>query len=218
MAEKLIEINADDVVRVANELKEIPDKILPAIARVVNRTMDGAITQIKKEVSSEYTIKQKDVADSFTKKRGGGRTRATADNLTSTATSAGGQTGLYKFKHLPAKTPPKQRYRKPVRVKIKKQGGEIVVRHNKNLAFMQDVETNNKRNESDPNLDVIFAREGKKRLPIKKLHALSVPQMISDKDGRKPTIVKVQKAAAERLEKEIPREINYRLQKAGKKK
>jgi hypothetical protein len=208
MATEVIKIDASDVEKVVGELQKVPKEILPAVSRIVNRTMDGTMTQIKKGIAAEYTIKQKDIASAATKKRGGGRKRATVNDLSSSVIFAGGQTGLYKFKHKPLKTPVRQKYRSPVTVQIKKNGGENIVGHNGNKAFMQNI-----KSKDGGDNHTIFAREGKKRLPIKKLYALAVPQMISP-----PLAKKVQKLAGERLNREITREINYRLEKAGKKK
>ena len=212
MAKHLIEINADALKEVAEELQEIPEKIAPAVAVIINRTMKGVITEVKRAASSEYSVKQKDIAEAFTKKKGGGVSKATAQNLSSYADAAGGQIALYKFKHKPATTPKRQKYKSPVKVQVKKTGGEKVVRHNGNLAFMQNI-----KSKDGGDNHMIFAREGKARLPIKKLFALSVPQMLVGKDGTKPYIDKIVEKGNERLLKETRHEIKRRLEKIGEK-
>lgn len=198
MAQQYISIDAEPLLKVAQELQEIPKAILPAMVSVVNRTMDSTITQIKKEVSSEYTIKQKDVAKAIK------RTRATKARLSSVAVATGGQVALYKFRHTPTSPPPKQRYKQPVKAQVKKSGGKQVVISDGNKAFVQNVNGH----------AMIFARKkGVKRLPIKKLFALSVPQMIADKNDSKGSIKRIQARAQEMLEKKVNQEINYRLSK-----
>lgn len=203
-----IEINGDELMRVVEDLHKVPKKILPTLRRCVNRTMDGAITQIKKGIYQDYTIKQKDIAATLSASRGGRIKRAKGDDLSASATFAGGQVALYKFKHKPATTPKRQRYRSPVTVQVKRSGGEKMVRHNGNKAFMQNI-----KSKDGGDNHMIFAREGKTRLPIKKLYALSVPQMISP-----PLAKKVQEIAGERLNREVTHEIERVLNKVGDKK
>ena len=201
MAEKLIEIDGKELFKVVEALKKYPKEIRPAIASAVNKTMDSTVTQIKKEVATEYTIKQKDIAKAITKKR------AKVNNLTAAAIAEGGQVALYKFQHTPNAPPPKQRYKQPVKVKVKKSGGKITVKNKAgNKAFIQTMNGAN----------MIFARKGKKRYPIEKLFSLSVPQMISDKNDSKGSIKRIKERTEEMLTKKIDQEINYRLDKVAK--
>lgn len=201
MAEKLIEIDGKELFKVIEKLQKYPKEIRPAIASAVNKTLDSTVTQIKKEVASEYTVKQKDIAKAIEKKR------AKVNNLSAMAIAEGGQVALYKFQHTPTAPPPKQRYKQPVKVKVKKSGGKVVVRNKaKNKAFIQPMNSAN----------MIFARKGKKRYPIEKLFSLSVPQMISDKNDSKGSIQRIKARTEEMLVKKIDQEINYRLQKMQK--
>lgn len=198
MAQQIVSIDADPLLKVAQELQQVPKAILPAMVSAINRTMDSTITQIKKEVSSEYTIKQKDIAKAIK------RTRANKARLSSVAVAEGGEVALYKFRHTPTSPPPKQRYKQPVKAQVKKSGGKKVVISEGNKAFVQTVNGNH----------MIFARKkGAKRLPIKKLYSLSVPQMIADKNDSKGSIKRIQARAQEMLEKKINQEITYRLSK-----
>lgn len=197
MADQFITIDGKPLLKVAEELCEFPQQVLPAIVSAVNRTMDATITQIKREVANEYTVKQKDVSKSIKK------TRATKARPSAVAIASGGQVALYKFRHTPNNPPPKQRYKQPVKAQVKKSGSKKTVIHKGNKAFVQTVNGNN----------MIFAREGKSRLPIKKLFALSVPQMIADKNDSKGSIARIQARAQEMLEKRVNTEITYRLNK-----
>ena len=84
--------------------------------------------------------------------------------------------------------------------------------NNGNKAFMQNI-----KSKDGGDNHMIFAREGKARLPIKKLFALSVPQMLVGKDGAKPYIDKIVQKGNERLLKETRHEIKRRLEKIGEK-
>lgn len=197
MADQLISINAEPLIKVVEELNEFPKEILPAMVSAVNRTLDTTVTQIKREVATEYTVKQKDITKAIKK------TRATKARLSAVAIASGGQVALYKFRHTPNNPPPKQRYKQPVKAQVKKNGSKKPVIYKGNKAFVQSVHGNN----------MIFVREGRKRLPIKKLFALSVPQMIADKNDSKGSIVRIQARAQEMLEKRVNQEITYRLEK-----
>lgn len=199
--QKVISIDGEPLKKVAEALSDFPNEIAPAIASAVNKTMTSAVTQIKKEVTKEYTIKQKDVTKAIK------TTRANVKNLTAVSIAEGGQVALYKFKHTPMKPPPKQIYKQPVRVQVKKGGGRKLAAHNGNKGFVQSVNGAN----------MIFARETKERLPIKKLFALSVPQMISDKNDSKGSITRIKTKANEMLAKKVDQEINYRVNKVIKK-
>lgn len=197
MADQFISIDAEPLIKVVEGLNEFPQQILPAMVSAVNRTLDTTVTQIKREVASEYTVKQKDITKSIKK------TRATKTRLSAVAIASGGQVALYKFRHSPTNPPPKQRYKQPVKAQVKKNGSKKTVIYKSNKAFVQTVHGNN----------MIFVREGRKRLPIKKLFALSVPQMIADKNDSKGSIVRIQARAQEMLEKRVNQEITYRLNK-----
>lgn len=197
MAEQFISIDAEPLIKVVEGLNEFPKEILPAMVSAVNRTLDTTVTQIKREVATEYTVKQKDITKSIKK------TRATKTRLSAVAIASGGQVALYKFRHSPTNPPPKQRYKQPVKAQVKKNGSKKTVIYKSNKAFVQTVHGNN----------MIFVREGRKRLPIKKLFALSVPQMIADKNDSKGSIVRIQARAQEILEKRVNQEITYRLNK-----
>lgn len=197
MAEDFLSIDVGQLIKVAEELYEFPQEILPAVVVSINRVAESTNTQIKREISNIYTVKQKDVKGSIKK------VRATKTRPSAVLTLSGGQIAMYKFEHDPKSPPRKQRYKKPVSVQILK-GRDYIPRDYKgNKAFIQKTHGNN----------MIFARKGKARLPMKKLFALSVPQMISDKDGTKGTIVRIQANARETLEKKVNQQIEYRLNK-----
>ena len=200
MSQQFISIDAEPLLKVAQELYKFPKEVLPAMVSAVNRTLDSTVTQIKREAAAEYTVKQKDIADAIKK------TRATKARLSAVAVASGGQVALYKFRHTPTSPPPKQRYKQPVKAQVKKNGGKQAVVSEGNKAFVQTVNGQH----------MIFARKkGAKRLPIKKLFALSVPQMIADKNDSKGSLKRIQARAEEMLEKRVNAEIEYRLKKVN---
>ncbi len=201
MAEKLFDIDANELFKIIDALKDTPKEIRPAIAHAVNKTLETTQTKIKKEVTSEYAIKQK----VLTAKDGKGNKplkleRANVNNLTGAAVSTGYQIATYKFPHIPKAT---VRTKYGVKVQVKKGGGKKPISFNGNKAFKINVHSNS----------MVFARKGKERYPIKKLYALSVPQMISDMSGKKDSIRRIQEHAARELPKKVDQEINYRLDK-----
>ena len=209
--QKVISIDGKQLDKIAEALKDFPQEIKPAISSAINKTMRSTVTQIKKEVNSEYNIKQRDVGKAIKV------TNSKVKTLTAIANAEGGQTAMYKFDHKPKKRPKslgwgKNAYSTPLTVQAKKGGEEKKVAHGKNLGFLAPVIP-----KGGNMIDMIFVREGKKRFPIKKLFLLSVPQMISDKNDSKGSITRIKAKANEMLEKKVTQEINYRVLKIAKK-
>lgn len=217
MAEQLIEIDGQELFKVVDALRDFPKEIRPAIASAVNKTMDSTVTQIKKEIVAEYTVKQVFLLGSKKKGIEGAikKKRATVNNFTASAIAEGGQVALYKFQHTPTNPPKslgwgKNSYRQPVKAMVKKGGRKKnVVYSNGEKSYKAFIVKRNGAN-------MIFARTSDKRLPIKKLFALSVPQMISDKNDSKASIKRIKTRAEEMLIKKVDQEINYRLEKIAK--
>lgn len=214
MAETFIDIDVSELTDIVEELCEFPEQIKPAIVRSLNRALTAASTATAQEIRSEYAVGSVASIKGGTMKFGTEKVKikgifrlkkATYKDFTASITAGGGQTGLYKFSHTPKEPPPKQIYRKRVKVKVKK-GKAGIVKHNGNLGFIQNIH----------NRGMIFAREGKSRYPIKKLHALSVPQMISDAAATKPSVARIQARAQQVLSNTIQHEIQYRLKLVGK--
>ncbi|MGN1062279.1 MAG: phage tail protein [Candidatus Scatosoma sp.] len=199
--EKQIVIDGTSLVKICEKLSEFPKEVPKAISSVANRTIASARTQMKREVTGHYTVKSSDVLKTISVKK------STPKTLKASATASGGQVALYKFKHKPTNPPPRQRYVRPVTAQVQKAGGEKVVIHKGNKAFIQTMNGAN----------MIFARKGKKRYPIKKLYALSIPQMISNKDGTNQSAVRIQVRTQQIFEKRVNHEIQYRLNKISAK-
>lgn len=201
---KIIDINAEGLLKVVKELEKFPSEIRPAMARAVNRTIDSTNTKVKREVAAEYAVKQKEIAKEIKKER------ANVNKLTGALVAEGSPTPLYRFSHTPQL--PNVRTRYGVKVKVKKSGGKKKILHHGNKAFILAI-----KRKDDSAANMIFARRRNTRYPIDKLFTLSVPQMISDLDGEKGTIQRIKAHANQTLEKTIDQEINYRLDKMAKK-
>lgn len=185
-------IDTKELKQITIELNKLPKQIPQATASALNRTLDFTATRIKKEVTAEYSIKSKDVNKTLEKKR------ASKSNLYAYVQSKGHTLSLARFPHSPRKY---SKRLKAVKVKVKKTGGYKLV-NTQPKAFVQTM--NNATN--------IWKREGQRRLPVKMLRTLSIPQMISNEE----TLGRIQEAAAKKLQERISHEIQWRLDKAAK--
>lgn len=191
-----IDINGDALNKISKELAKMPKQIKPAVCSAINRTLDSAVTQIKREVPEEYQVRKKrDIASALKKNR------ARSSTLSGSVSTTGKPLGVDKFKHTPLRPPPKQIYRRKVAGSILSGNGKKTWGRYKNLAFIQ--------NKNDT--DMVFVRMTKKRFPIKRLYSLSVPQMLADKQAKKPFTQKLTANLQKTLQKRVDAEINYRL-------
>lgn len=170
--------------------KQIPGATLSAL----NRTLDFTTTKTVKEVTNEYTVKNKTVKQTIKK------VKAKGSSLYAYISSTGPTISLAKFQHTPRKYNKKS---KDVKVKIKKAGGYKVINTNPK-AFVQQIYGGEAE---------IYMRKGSERFPVIKLKSLSVPQMISNEK----IIKSVQDAASKKLQERINHEIEWRLNKLANK-
>lgn len=185
-----IEVDTKALKRVAVELFDVSKKDVPkAVVSALNRTIQMVGTDMKREAVKNYEIKAGDVQKTLKLKK------ATAGEMQAAAQSTGRPLGLFHFKVKPRKATTNKQ--KSIKVKIKKTEG------------YKDIKTNPKSFIANHNALNVFRRVGKKRLPIKRLVTLSIPQMISS-----PVALKnIQHNAEVNLEKRINHEIEYRLSK-----
>lgn len=182
-------INDKELKKIAIKFKDFPNKVPAATAAAINRTLTYTITQTKKEVTNEYSIKQKDVGATLKKKR------ASKGSLNAYIESKGSTIALSKFPYNPKQY---RKRNKKVKVKVKKQEGYKVIKTSP-TAFVQTMN----------GATHIWMREGKKRTPVRLLRTLSVPQMISNEK----VIKAIEKKASEKLQERIEHEIEWRLNK-----
>ena len=199
MADKFIEIDGSELLRIAEALKESPKEIRLAVAHAANETAKSVRTKVGKEVNAEYAIKQRDIKKTIKIRR------AKVNSATAEVISEGERIPLHYFKHSPKN---EKRTRYGVKAQVKREGGLKVIKPNSagNKAFKVKIHDSS----------MIFIRKGEKRIPIKKLHTLSVPQMISDINGKSPVIKRIQLHTQKELAKKVDQEINYRLDKIAK--
>ena len=209
--EKLVEVDARALLKLTEELAEIPQVIPQAVASAINKTMSSTVTQIKREVASEYTVKQKDVSKAIK------QTKARSSRLKAAAVAGGGQISLFKFKHTPPLPPPRQKYKNPVKVAVKKGGGAKVVRRFGNPAFINNLKWKANDGSEGVSTAILVRLRKKKAYPIKKLYSTSIAQMISDANDSKGSIKRIKARTEEMLTKRVDEEINYRLDKAKQK-
>lgn len=184
-------MDTDELKRVAVELSGFPKVAPKAMSAALNRTITTVKTDMRREAVAGYEVKSGAVTKSLS------TTKASPSRLQATATSVGRPIALVHFKVKPKK-PPTKRAKNPVQAKIKKSEGYSAI-NVKPAAFVQSVKgTVN-----------VFKRQGKSRLPIKRLYSLSVPQMISNE----AVIGRITDKAHKTLDARVTHEINYRLSK-----
>lgn len=154
------------------ELRGFERQVGVATYHALQRTIDQTITQVGRIVPRTYSIKAKEVKDSFA----GGIKRPTPSNLKASITSKGHTLSLAHFPFTP-KTPQTAGRRRKVTVIIKKEGGRKIVNTNP-LPFVA------KTGARSPDLTQfnVFRREGQARFPILVPRTLSIPQMITNEN------------------------------------
>lgn len=182
-----ITVDSRQLRRVTIELRGVQNQIPGAMASALNRTLDFTATHTTKLVTQEYAVKAKDVKATMRKKK------ASKSDLSCYINSTGHTISLMHFKVTPRKYS-KRRYK--AKVQIKKSGGKQEIKG----AFVQTM--NGATN--------VWKREGRRRLPVRMLRTLSIPQMISNEKVDE----KVSRLAGEKLNERIQHEIDFRLQRA----
>ncbi|MHC1683688.1 MAG: phage tail protein [Clostridiaceae bacterium] len=186
-------------------LQRVAKQIPGATASALNRTLDFTTTRTIKEVTNEYTVKNKTVKQTIKK------VRAKGNSLYAYISSTGPTISLAKFQHTPRRAPANaMKFGKgkkivgkgyQVKVKVKKTDGYKVINTNPK-AFVQKINGDEAE---------IYMRKGSKRFPVIKLRSLSVPQMIANEK----IIKSVQEVASQKLQERINHEIEWRLNKLG---
>lgn len=192
-------IDTKQIDRLTFELKEFPEEVAIATYHALRRTMDQVVTQTGRIVTKSYSIKARDVKDSFK----GGIKKPTKSDLSASLTSRGHTLSLVHFSHTP-KVQGNKKYK--VKVTIKRDKGRQTVNTNP-LPFIASTGAKS----SEKIQYNFFRREGSSRLPIKVIRTLSVPQMISNAK----VADQIQKAAAEKLNERHEHEIIRAMTTSG---
>lgn len=185
-----LKIDDSEFKKTIRQLSNVPKQIPKAAASAINRTLTFTRKRVNQEVRKTYNVKSGDVTKTLEIHK------ANASNLTAYIISKGGRLTLGRF----GRNTGNWKKGKAVKVKVKKAGIKAINTTPK--AFIAGLTGNNH----------IVKREGASRYPIKVLHTLSVPQMISNENVSET----VQREATEKLRERIDHEVEYRLSKYSK--
>lgn len=145
-------VTSDAIKDVERKLGRFAHKMPNVAASALNRSMTQVVKQIHKDVGAAYTVSKKDFKSSTS------RIRAKTADLNTATTVKGRPLPIEKFKVKSSKS-------QGVRATVKKGSLKAVMN-----AFVVDLHG-----------EKVFKREGKRRLPINRLHSISAPQMADDK-------------------------------------
>lgn len=173
------------------KLTAFPKEIPKATSAALNRTITFTNKQVKKEVTSRYSVKSGEVAKTLRVKK------ANSSSLSATIVSKGNPLTL---SHFPANLKSGWTKGAKLKVKVKKSGYKVI--NTKPTAFVTPLSGNL----------LIVKRKTKKRYPIEVLRTLSIPQMISNEEVNSKVVEESQKV----LKKRIEHEVEYRLGKLTK--
>lgn len=185
-----LKIDDSELKKTIKQLSGVPKEIPRAAASAINRTLTFTRKRVNQEVRKTYNIKSGDITKTLEIHK------ANASNLSASIISKGGRLTLGRF----GRSVGSWKKGKKIKVKVKKTGIKVVNTNPK--AFIAGLTGNSH----------IVKRVGKSKYPIKVLHTLSVPQMISNENVSE----KVQQEASEKLQERIEHEVEYRLSKYSK--
>ena len=177
-----IQISNDALARANSALRKILADSPKAIARAVNRTMDGLRTDAVKETHKKYFVSAKDVRDSISFRK------ASAGNLMGAMVSKGKRHSLADYKLTP--NTPGTGKRKPLKGAVKREGGlkslgpAFLVKRAGGRYFP-------------------FFRTGKGKYAMHSLISPSMPQIIKNEE----TVNVMERGAEERFSKRLDHEI-----------
>lgn len=166
-----------------------PLKVRKAAARALNRVGRKGVTASRREITRQYTIKQKDIKQNIKLSR-----KATASRLQATLSADGGRIRLIKFQTRVRKISAKGRKagKLSVRVRVKRGGGLKPLKSAFPLTW-------------SPGRTGIGERIGMaSRIPTRELFGPSVPQMFRSQG--------VMTALEERVSQEFPKEFDHELE------
>ncbi len=192
-------IDTREIDRLVLGLKGFEDEVGEATFHALKRTIEHVKTQTGRIVSKEYSIPQKMVKETF---KGGLKTKNSSSGLEVNLLSIGRTLTLARFPHSPIAPPARKKYK--VKVAIKREGGRKVI----TSSPPPFIATTGAKTLDKIQFNV-FRREGKKRLPIKPLFTLSIPQMITNEKVAE----RIQEAASKKLAERMEHEIIYRMTK-----
>lgn len=175
-------VHSDQMLKLGRIMAGIQDGIPKVLAPAINRALAKGKTTVKREIRKDYTIKTGDIPVQVG--------RATRASLKGVVVVNDKMQDLVKFKNTGGTQFGTRRL--PLRATVRKGGGGII-----KSGFRA--------------IKQLFIREGKSRLPIKKLLTISAPIMASQPSVG-PTVIK---DMGDTLDKRIDHEIKRVMASAG---
>lgn len=194
-----IYVDTRQIERLAIELKGFEPQVAEATFAALKRTLEHVKTKTGQVVSKEYSVKSGFVKSFF---KGG--IRGDVKDLNMSLLVVGRTLTLARFPHSPT-APRKRKYK--VKVAIKRDSGKKTLKSSP-PAFVAPTRALS----ADKIQSNVFVRLGQKRLPIRPIFTLSVPQMVTN-----PKVAEqIQSAANKMLADRLQHEIMYRMLKSFK--
>lgn len=172
---------------ISDYINAFPERVEKSLVRAVNRSLQGINTDSSNIIRKSYNVKKRDISLSIRK------FKATKTKLEGRLDFDNKSIPLYKF----SPSPKKFSIRKP------KLGISVKIRKDKNTLF---------RSSFFNKSGVIFVREGKERLPIKKLYGPKIYQMIN-KDSREEIRINAERRLLNNFIHEIEKGFEFGVRK-----
>lgn len=195
----MVTFEAMQVDRAVELLKHLPGKAQQAMARAMNRAIEGARTEVKRAVRKEYKPSSAEIAATMRLRK------ATPARLEAEVQSSGHRIPLFEFGPTPSTPGTGGRFsgygmtRPPLRVSVKRKKPPGAIPG----AFV-----------AKANRLHVWRRTGKKRFPIEPLFGPAIPQMMGHELAIEAVYRRVEAAAQKRLDARMDHEIDFLLSKA----
>jgi hypothetical protein len=179
-----------DIKRVVAEFRAETQHIATATYRALNRAQDKAATETSREIRKVYNVRDRAVKAALKK------IRANKSRLVATLRIEGARIGLIEFD---ARWRPGQRVGATVRIKVgegRKPVAGTFIATRRWRSWQDDAEHAHRG---------VFRRAGKKRLPIRYLRSISIPQAFSNKVVQEA----VQRLALESFNQNLEQQLRY---------
>ncbi len=181
----MIKVDTSGLKQAEKRIGKLKKKVKVSAYRALSRVFQNAKTNATREIRQRYAIKASDVNKTFSIKR------ASQDDLRAVIRSKSRGVGLDKYRFSPKKT--KGKRPKVLKAAVKKAGALKPIPG----AFA-----------ADKSGVKIFIREGKKRLPIRRLYGPPAPEMFNNAEVRNVVEEKAHDMYKQRLHHELDRELS----------
>lgn len=202
MGKEYLQIDTKQIEALTLGLEKFPKETRDAAYYALKRALDQTKTHISRIVPQTYSIKQKEVKDSFL----GGVNYPTKTDLNASLVSKGKRLS---FAHFPFT--PKAAIRKGKRATVK-----VAIKKGQKVSSKVGFTATTGAKSDDKVQFNVFKRLGKARLPIAPIRTLSIPQMITNEKLEKPIQDFAMEKFSERLDHELSRKVEN-IQKRIKK-